>query len=111
MGIKIADVLISLVISLVVMAATSYAGLLIDVANPKLQWINEQQAIKQNLNVILHMLVGVVFGAAAIVPAALLGTSLIVSVAYCLAFFLVMLLVLRSRVNKRAAEKLVGMDV
>jgi ABC-2 type transport system permease protein len=110
-GANVTVVIISLAIGLIVTAATSYAGLLIDVANPKLQWINEQQAIKQNLNVMLHMLVGVVFGAIAILPAAMLGTSLIVSALYCLVFFLLILLILRNRVNNRAAEKLIGMDV
>ncbi len=110
-GVSLTVVISSLVAGLVVMAATSYAGLLIDVGNPKLQWVNEQQAIKQNMNVILHMLVGVLFGAIAVVPAAVFGTSLIVSAAYCLAFFLLLLLVLRSRVNGRASAKLINMDV
>lgn len=101
----------SLIVGLVVMAATSYAGLLIDVGNPKLQWVNEQQAIKQNVNVILHMLVGVLFGAIAIVPAVLLKTSFIVSALYCLVFFLLLLLVFGSRAKTRASAKLINMDV
>jgi ABC-2 type transport system permease protein len=110
-GASVTVFIASLVIGLIVMAATSYAGLLIDVGNPKLEWINEQQAIKQNMNSILSMLVGVLFAAIAIVPAALFGTSLIISAIYCLVFFVAVLLILRGRANTRAVEKLIGMDV
>jgi ABC-2 type transport system permease protein len=34
----------------------NYLGLLIDLINPKLDWLNEAQAVKQNLNGILYML-------------------------------------------------------
>ncbi len=110
-GASVSVVLASLIIGIIVMTATSYAGLLIDVGNPKLEWVNEQQAIKQNVNVILHMLVGVAFGAVAILPAVVLGTSFIVTALYCLSFFLLTLLILRSRVRGRAAAKLIEMDV
>lgn len=111
MGASVTVFIAALIISFIVTAATSYAGLLIDVANPKLEWINEQQAIKQNMNSLLNMLVGVVFGAVAIVPAAMFGTSLVVSAAYCLVFFLLALLILRNRANTGAVKKLIEMDV
>ncbi|MEN6327202.1 MAG: hypothetical protein ABFD18_13505 [Syntrophomonas sp.] len=38
------------------------AGLLIDILQPKLQWENEQQAFKQNLNVIFSMLAAILLG-------------------------------------------------
>jgi ABC-2 type transport system permease protein len=34
----------------------NYLGLLIDLVNPKLDWLNEAQAVKQNLNGIFYML-------------------------------------------------------
>ncbi|MGE5493848.1 MAG: putative ABC transporter permease subunit [Burkholderiales bacterium] len=111
MGASITVSIAAFVIGMIAMAAISYAGLLIDVGNPKLEWINEQQAIKQNLNSVLSMLVGVLFGAIAIVPAAVFNTSLAVSAAYCLVFFLAMLLILRSRANTRAVDKLIEMDI
>lgn len=101
----------ALVIGFIMTAATSYAGLLIDVANPKLEWINEQQAIKQNLNVILHMLVGVVLGAAAIVPVVLLDMPFVFSALYNVAVSLVLLAIFMSRANRGAVMKLVNMDV
>lgn len=111
MGASITVSIAALVIGMIAMAAISYAGLLIDVGNPKLEWINEQQAIKQNMNSMLSMLVGVLFGAIAIVPAAVFDTSLAVSAGYCLVFFLAMLLILRGRANTRAVEKIIIMDV
>ncbi len=51
-----------LVICLVAIAPVIEAGLLIDIFRPKLQWENEQQAFKQNLNVIFSMLFALLFG-------------------------------------------------
>lgn len=110
-GASITVFITALVTGLIITAAIAYAGLLIDVANPKLVWINEQQAIKQNLNSILTMLLGIVFAAIAIVPAVVFNTSLVVSAIYCIVFFLLVLIILRSRVNSRAAEKIINMDV
>jgi len=56
--------------------------MLIDASRPKLDWINEQQAIKQNMNVLLHMLAGVLIGAAVIAPVMLLRMSLAGAAAY-----------------------------
>lgn len=38
--------------------ATSLTGILIDLMNPKLKWNSEQQAVKQNMNVLYNMLLG-----------------------------------------------------
>ncbi|OPZ94028.1 MAG: hypothetical protein BWY74_00895 [Firmicutes bacterium ADurb.Bin419] len=40
---------------------TSFTGIIIDLLNPKLHWDNEQKAVKQNLNVLFNMLIGIVF--------------------------------------------------
>lgn len=42
------------------------AGLLIDILRPKLKWENEQNAVKQNLNVLFSMMFAVLFGGAII---------------------------------------------
>jgi len=36
----------------------SFTGILIDIHNPKLKWNSEQQAVKQNMNVVFNMLIG-----------------------------------------------------
>lgn len=40
----------------------SFTGIMIDLYMPKLNWDNEQKAVKQNFNVIFNMLLGFVFG-------------------------------------------------
>ncbi|HCS73255.1 MAG TPA: hypothetical protein DIW17_05185 [Clostridiales bacterium] len=40
---------------------TSLTGLLIDLYNPKLNWDNEQKAVKQNVNLLYNMLIGLLF--------------------------------------------------
>ena len=49
-------------VSLVAIVPVIEAGLLIDLARPKLEWENEAQASKQNLNVILSMIFSVLLG-------------------------------------------------
>ncbi|ABI69333.1 putative ABC transporter permease subunit [Syntrophomonas wolfei] len=49
-------------VSLVAIIPVAEAGLLIDLYNPKLNWENEQQAFKQNFNVIFSMLVAILLG-------------------------------------------------
>lgn len=48
------------------------AGLWFDLLWPKLDWDNEQKAVKQNLNVLFQMLVGIILGVTAALPALLL---------------------------------------
>ncbi len=40
---------------------TSITGLMIDLYNPKLDWDSEQKAVKQNVNVLYNMLIGLIF--------------------------------------------------
>jgi len=41
---------------------TCFSGLLIDLYNPSLNWDNEQKAVKQNVNVLYNMIVGIIPG-------------------------------------------------
>ncbi len=110
LGMNIGVALIALVLSLLVSAVVAVAGTLIDVAHPKLNWMNEQQAIKQNVNVILHMLVGLVFGALAVVPVLFASMSMVVTILYLLAVFGGILIVLVWWLRGRAATKMLEMD-
>ncbi|MCX5780237.1 MAG: hypothetical protein NTV45_05360, partial [Firmicutes bacterium] len=51
-----------LVVGLMASVPVVEAGLLLDIARPKLVWENETQAFKQNLNVIISMLVAITIG-------------------------------------------------
>lgn len=48
------------ILALAAIAPILEIGLLIDIHRPKLDWDNEQKAVKQNLNTILTMLIGLV---------------------------------------------------
>jgi ABC-2 type transport system permease protein len=109
MGVGVLAVLPALVLSLLAAAAGSLVGMLIDASRPKLDWINEQQAIKQNVNVLLHMLVGVLIGAAVIVPVILLRMSLAGAAAY-IAVLLGLLTLVFLRGMRGAASRIEAMD-
>ena len=111
MGVGILTAVVALVLSLVASVGSSYMGLLIDAGHPKLSWMNEQQAIKQNANGMLQMLVGVIFGAAIIVPVAVSGMPDILAIVFVAMLVLIVTVVVRQRVIKGSAAKLEQMDV
>jgi Flp pilus assembly protein TadB len=72
--------------------------------------MNEQQAIKQNLNVILHMLAGVALAAVAIVPVLLLKMSAVPAAIYNALVFALLLWLFAKRSRTKTARKLINMD-
>lgn len=55
---------------------TSIVGMLIDLNFPKLHWDNEQKAVKQNMNVVVQMLLSAITAAAIIIPTIFLKLNL-----------------------------------
>ena len=111
LGFSVSSAVIALLLSLIASAALATAGILIDVAHPKLEWMNEQQAIKQNINVILHMIVGVGLAAAILLPVIFLPMPLLAAVAYIGVVLAVMLILLLRRMRKGSAKTLAEIDV
>jgi ABC-2 type transport system permease protein len=111
LGYSLSSAVIALLLSFVAAAVLAAAGLLIDVAHPKLDWMNEQQAIKQNINVMLHMIVGVVLAAVMIIPVIFAQMPLFVAVVYMGAVLAVLLMLLLRWMRKGASKKLAEMDV
>ncbi len=62
-------------------ALTRITGLLIDSANPKLKWDDEQKAVKQNMNLLYNMLIGMIAGAVGVLFIIYAGTSLALNAA------------------------------
>lgn len=58
LGLQLSTVILAIVISLNGIILVALTGIMIDLTRPKLVWDNEQQAVKQNLNTILNLLVG-----------------------------------------------------
>lgn len=110
LGMNIGVALAALLLSLIASLAIAIVGTLIDVAHPKLNWMNEQQAIKQNVNVLLHMIAGIVLAALAVLPILFLRMTLIVSIIYILIVFGGILIILVWRLRGRAAAKMLDMD-
>jgi len=76
----------------------SFAGVMVDLLNPKLDWDSEQKAVKQNFNVVINTLIGLVFGGLsaalvifadlALVPAFLLITGVFGLLSYGMYYLL-----------------------
>lgn len=62
MPLDIALIGMILAVSLVAIVPIIEAGLLIDIFRPKLDWDNEQKAVKQNLNVLFSILFSILLG-------------------------------------------------
>lgn len=50
---------------------TSFIGILIDLNYPKLYWDNEQKAVKQNMNVVVSIIISMIVAAVVIAPTAI----------------------------------------
>ncbi|MFA5676301.1 MAG: hypothetical protein WDA65_07220 [Christensenellales bacterium] len=90
---------------------SSVIGLFIDAVNPKLSWMNEQQAIKQNVNVMLHMLAGLALAAIIIVPVLLLDFSFEITLLYATALIGVLAVACGYGMIKSSAARIYNMDV
>ncbi|MCD6322281.1 MAG: hypothetical protein J7L77_04580 [Clostridiales bacterium] len=69
---------------------TRLTGFLIDAANPKLKWDNEVRAVKQNMNLLFNMLVGMGAAGVAVVFLIFVSQAVIVN---ALVFIIVMFIV------------------
>ena len=59
--INIESIIIIFLLGLLSSIPTTLIGMIIDISRPKLSWTNPQQAMKQNLNVLMGMLAGIVY--------------------------------------------------
>lgn len=83
------QIVLSLLICLMATGFTGVAGLLFDIAFPKLNWDNELKAVKQNMNVLFMILITVVVGVAAVYGIILLNTDYVTSCFIVLLLFLI----------------------
>ena len=111
LGVGILEAVIALLLGIGITVATSFVGLVIDVSKPKLSWMNEQQAIKQNVNVMLHMLIGTILAAVIIIPPLVVGFNLIVTVLYVAVMAVGLSVLFWQSISKGSVRKLISMDV
>ncbi|MBV7272195.1 transporter [Clostridium sp. PL3] len=58
--------IVSIVLSIVATIFSIFVGIFIDLNYPKLDWDNEQRAVKQNFNVIIGMIIGLIAAGAVV---------------------------------------------
>jgi ABC-2 type transport system permease protein len=61
-------IILILIAGLVGVIFTSFIGILIDLNFPKLNWDNEQKAVKQNMNLMISILISSVVSAVVVIP-------------------------------------------
>jgi len=90
---------------------TNLAGIIFELHWPKLNWDNEQKAVKQNLNVLYGIIFGVLLAALAIVPVAAFQLSLLPSVLMICVLPLLIALVLALIIHRSAPRLIASLDV
>ncbi|MEG0774960.1 hypothetical protein [Clostridium sp.] len=65
-----------IVLSILILYFTAASGVLIDLASPKLIWDNEQKAVKQNMNSLKSIIVGILLGVITIGPVILFKANI-----------------------------------
>jgi ABC-2 type transport system permease protein len=110
LGLALGAALAALILSLAVSALCSVTGILIDAARPKLVWMNEQQAVKQNLNVMLHMLAGIAIGLAVVLPVLFIPMTMPIVLLYIAVLIALLGAVFLRRLSRGAAVRLKNMD-
>jgi ABC-2 type transport system permease protein len=66
-------ILMAIILGVVITFFTAFVGILIDLNFPKLQWDNEQKAVKQNANVVIMMFGGMIIGGLTVFAVIALG--------------------------------------
>ena len=54
-NVKILDLIIFIVLSMLINIVLNYIGIIIDLKNPKLNWTSEHEVVKQNMNMLYFM--------------------------------------------------------
>ena len=92
-------VLISGINALIFPALT---GIIIDIKRPKLTWDNEQKAVKQNLNVLINMVIAIIGGILVIVPIIIINLNPLVSVIILFSVYGLINLIMYSYLKKNS---------
>ena len=87
LGISVPIAILMLLAGTNAVILTRISGFFIDASNPKLKWDNEVRAVKQNMNLLFNMLVGMGAGGIAVVFLIFVSQSLLIN---ALVFILVM---------------------
>jgi ABC-2 type transport system permease protein len=76
-----------IVLAVLITVFDAFLGILVDLSFPKLQWDTEQRAVKQNMNVVIVMLLGFAIGGLTIFGIMVLGFNIWISFGILVALF------------------------
>ncbi len=110
LGMPLIITLLSAVLSINAMIYTALTGIIIDMHNPKLNWDNEQAAVKQNLNVLINMLFAIIAGFIGILPTALLKLNIFSAFVYILIMFILINRLLYGYIKRNSENLLMKLD-
>ncbi|KNY28505.1 putative ABC transporter permease subunit [Pseudobacteroides cellulosolvens] len=108
---SIYTVTLMFVVGLIGIIFSSFTGIVFDLINPKLNWDNEQKAVKQNFNVLFNMLAGIIFAGAFIALIFVTGLNLLQTfIASILIFgtFIALLYYLVSTIGVKLLKRIEG---
>lgn len=81
--------ILCIIVGLAGMFFSATIGILIDIMMPKLEWDNEQKAVKQNLNVLFAVIPALIVGVITVVPIAIMRPNFIVTFVVLLVIYAV----------------------
>ncbi|WP_373899247.1 putative ABC transporter permease subunit [Haloimpatiens sp. FM7315] len=92
-------------ISLLAILYVCMLGIIIDLYRPKLSWVNEQQAVKQNLNAFIEMLISWATIAVIIIPVIYFKFNLMITTLFIVVLFAIVNLFLYKLIATKGEEK------
>jgi len=111
LGIPLNFIFMIVVMSLFGIVCMSFIGVMIDLFHPKLNWDNEQKAVKQNLNPLFHMLIGMIFAIAVIVGSVVLRFGALTTFGIIIGSFGIIDAILYKLISTKGVKLFSGIEV
>lgn len=96
--------ILCVIVGLAGMFFSATIGILIDIMMPKLEWDNEQKAVKQNLNVLFAVIPALIVGVITVVPVAIMRPNFIVTFMVILVIYAVIDFVVYKAVCEKGTD-------
>lgn len=104
-------ILLSLIVGIIGLFITAFTGIIIDLNYPKLIWDSEQRAVKQNLNLLLNMLVSAIICGVSFFSIVTLRLNTFTAFVYIMAIFGTVDIILYRIVNIKGKKAFDNIEV
>lgn len=111
LNISLTVIIAGFVIGLLGVLLINQTGMVFDLLNPKLNWDNEQQAVKQNFNVLFNMVVMMVIGGGLIFGSIQLKLSFEMVMLSSTVLFVVLNIIVYGIIKSKLIPRFVQMDI